>query len=68
MAISRIDPEKLRGLAVGLERFLLFEKEIEESIHREVEERRLQMEENKRAREKKARKKRLKRQAAAAAG
>ena len=65
---KRVDPEKLRALAVGLERFHVFEKEIEENIAREAGERRLKLEERKRAREKKARKKRLKKQAATAAG
>jgi hypothetical protein len=65
---ERFDPEKLRGLAAGLERFRHFEKGIEEGIVREEEDRRLKLQEKKRLREKKARKKRLKQQASASAG
>ena len=65
---KQIDPEKLRALCPGLERFLQFENEIEAAIARESEDRRLDIDEKKRVREKKARKKRLKRQAATAAG
>jgi len=55
-----VDTEKLRSLSPNLDRFLEFEREIEESIRQEEQERRRQIEDDKRAREKKARKKRLK--------
>jgi len=55
-----VDTEKLRSLSPNLDRFLEFEREIEESIRQEEQDRRRQIEDDKRAREKKARKKRLK--------
>lgn len=59
-----LDIEKLRASATGLEKFRAFEREIEQSIMRELEERRRKYEEARRASEKRARKKRLKAQAA----
>ncbi len=55
-----VDTDKLRSLSPSLERFLDFEREIEDSIRQEEEERRREIDEEKRAREKKARRKRLK--------
>ena len=55
-----VDTEKLREQSPNLERFLEFEREIEESIRQEDGDRRRDIEEEKRAREKKARRKRLK--------
>jgi len=55
-----VDTEKLRSLSPNLERFLEFEREIEGSIHQEEDDRRREIDEEKRAREKKARRKRLK--------
>ena len=57
----KINVEKLRSVSQDRERFLAFEREIEESIRSEEALRREEYEEKKRAREKRARKKRLKR-------
>jgi hypothetical protein len=56
-----LDTQKLRELSTNLEKFLEFEREIELSVRQEDEERRRDIEEQKRAQEKKARRKRLKR-------
>ena len=58
--------QNLRQISPGLERFLALERELEGSIAREIEERRIKAEEAKKAKEKKARRKRLKRRTAAA--
>ena len=55
-----IDTDKLRDSSPGVNRFLEFEREIENSIRQEAEERRREHEEEKQQREKRARKKRLK--------
>lgn len=55
-----VDTEKLRNLSPNLSKFLEFEREVEESIRQEHEDRRRELAERKRASEKKARKKRLK--------
>ncbi len=55
-----VDVEKLRRLSPNLNRFLEFEREIEEGIRQEVDGRRQEHEEEKRQREKRARRKRLK--------
>ncbi len=57
--MSKIDTEKLRGMTRSLNRFLEFEREIEESIQQEYSFRVQEIDEAKRAREKRARKKRL---------
>jgi hypothetical protein len=51
--------EKLREIAPSLSRFLEFERELEDGIRQEFTERRMVIEETKRAQEKRARKKRL---------
>jgi hypothetical protein len=61
-----LDIEKLRASATALDRFRAFEREIEQSIAREWEERRRKYEEVRRASEKRARKKRLKAQSSSA--
>ncbi len=61
-----LDIEKLRASVTGLDRFRTFEREIEQSIDRENDERRRKYEEVRRASEKRARKKRLKAQSSAA--
>jgi hypothetical protein len=58
-----LDADALRA-AANIERFRSFERDIEEAIERESDERRRKIQEAKRAREKRARKKRLKAQAA----
>ncbi|MFB3883026.1 MAG: hypothetical protein ACE149_17300 [Armatimonadota bacterium] len=55
-----VDTAKLRSAATHLEKFLEFEREVESSIRQEDEDRRREIEDEKRAREKKARRKRLK--------
>jgi len=55
-----VDIAKLRETSPHLEKFLEFEREIEASIRQEDDDRRLEIEDEKRAREKKARRKRLK--------
>jgi hypothetical protein len=55
-----VDTDKLRDLAPSVNRFLEFEREVENSIRMEAEERRREHEEEKQQREKRARKKRLK--------
>jgi hypothetical protein len=51
----------------NVERFMAFEREIDGTIQREIDERRRKLDEHKRAREKRARKKRLKAQSQAVA-
>jgi len=58
--MSRVDLERLRIASSSLNRFLEFEREVEESIRNEEALRKEDYEEKKRAREKRARKKRLK--------
>ena len=55
-----VDTQKLRDLSPGLNRFLEFEREVENSVRMEADDRRREYEEEKRQREKRARKKRLK--------
>ena len=55
----RIDVEQLRGATRNLNRFLEFEREVEESVRQEHILRVQDIDEAKRAREKRARKKRL---------
>lgn len=57
--MPRIETEKLRDLARNLNRFLEFEREVEESVRQEYTFRLQEIVEEKRAREKRARKKRL---------
>ena len=61
-----VDSDKLRATC-NVERFMAFEREIEGTVQREIDERRRKTEEHKRAREKRARKKRLKAQSQAVA-
>jgi len=56
-----VDTDKLRRLSPNLSRFLEFEREVEGSILQEDEDRRREVEEEKRQREKRARRKRIKR-------
>jgi len=58
--MSRVDLERLRIASSSLNRFLEFEREVEDSIRNEEALRKEDYEEKKRAREKRARKKRLK--------
>ena len=60
---NTLDLDALRASA-NVERFRAFEREIEEAVNREWDERRRKIQETKRAKEKRARKKRLKAQAA----
>ena len=62
---KRLDLEKLRASVTGMDRFRAYEREVEQSIVREAEDRWRKTEEYRRAREKRARKKRLKAQVAA---
>ena len=55
-----VDTAKLRESSVHLEKFLEFEREVEATIRQEDDDRRREIEDEKRAREKKARRKRLK--------
>jgi hypothetical protein len=55
-----VDTDKLRDLAPSVNRFLEFEREVENSIRMEADDRRREHEEEKQQREKRARKKRLK--------
>jgi len=55
-----VDTQKLRDLAPSVNRFLEFEREVENTIRMEAEDRRREHEEEKQQREKRARKKRLK--------
>ena len=57
--MPRVETEKLRDLAQNLDRFLEFEREIEDSLRQEHTFRLQELAEAKRAREKRARKKRL---------
>ena len=57
--MSKIDVEKLRGQARNVNRFLEFEREVEEGIRQEHAFRVQEIDEAKRAKEKRARKKRL---------
>ncbi len=57
--MSKIDVEKLRGQGRSLNRFLEFEREVEEAVHQEQAFRLQEIDEAKRAKEKRARKKRL---------
>jgi len=60
-----LDLEKLRASVTAMDRFRAYEREVEQSIAREAEDRWRKTEEFRRAREKRARKKRLKAHAAA---
>jgi hypothetical protein len=55
----RIDVERLRAATKNLNRFLEFEREVEDSVRQEHVLRLQEIDEAKRAREKRARKKRL---------
>ena len=55
-----VDIAKLREVSPHLETFMEFEREVESSIRAEDDDRRREIEDEKRAREKKARRKRLK--------
>ena len=55
-----VDVAKLREASPHLEKFLDFEREVEATIRAEDDDRRREIEDEKRAREKKARRKRLK--------
>jgi hypothetical protein len=57
--MPRVEMEKLRDLARNLNRFLEFEREVEDSVRQEHVFRLQEIDEEKRAREKRARKKRL---------
>jgi len=57
--MSKIDVEKLRGQSRNVNRFLEFEREVEEGIRQEYGFRVQEIDEAKRAKEKRARKKRL---------
>jgi hypothetical protein len=61
--LKTLDLDRLRASA-DLRRFRAFERDIEDAIEREAEERRRKIQDAKRAKEKRARKKRLKAQAA----
>jgi len=61
--LKTLDLDRLRASA-DTRRFQAFERDIEEAIDREWEERRRKIQDAKRAKEKRARKKRLKAQAA----
>ena len=55
-----VDTAKLRETSPHLPKFLDYEREVEASIRQEDEDRRREIDDEKRAREKKARRKRLK--------
>ena len=57
---EKVDTKKLLSQATNLDRFLAFEEELENAIKQERRERRREIDEERRAREKRARKKRLK--------
>ena len=65
---ARVDTERLRSFAAGVARLRALEMEVEQSIQRELEDRRLKAEDEKRAREKKAKRKRLRKQRQLAQG
>jgi hypothetical protein len=58
-----LDVEKLRASVTTLDKFRAYEREVEQSIIREAEDRRRKVEETRRAKEKRARKKRQRTQA-----
>jgi hypothetical protein len=57
--MPKVETEKLRELARNVNRFLEFEREVEDSVRQEYVFRMQEIDEEKRAREKRARKKRL---------
>ncbi len=57
--MPKVDVERLRGAARNIDRFLAFEREVEDSIRQEYAFRVQEIDEAKRAKEKRARKKRL---------
>ena len=62
---KKLDLEKLRASVTAMDKFRAFEREVEQAIAREADDRKRKIEETRRAKEKRARKKRLKSQAAA---
>jgi hypothetical protein len=57
--MPKVETEKLRDMARNVNRFLEFEREVEDSVRQEHAFRVQEIDEEKRAREKRARKKRL---------